>query len=282
MLMRSNAQFTSGQLGPREVDPANRLTVRERIIETAEWTVCVPSIETLSVNTDRRTGQRLFYWTAGLVMALAGGANYVLTLVTPILPVLVAALAAAALAVLLGFRVRSRHELMVTSNEGNTFAIGSPNRAKLDEIHAFVAEKINRQDIHARRMFYLDGRDEDELGAHALGVDEALMAIAERADATSAQGAGPRAAVAPVRQDSIDYASVLPQVTEMHRFYERRADAGHIRERLSELELLMRSGTPAEQQQTRVRELALDLTNIMSSSPPVAELFIQVSRLVAR
>lgn len=293
MLMRSTAHFTSETAAAREIAPSDRLVIRERVVETGEWTISIPAIATVSVSTASRTLYRGALLTAAGISAVGGLANYVLAAVGPTLPILVAALAVTAIFALLSVRTTSTHVLSFTSSDGSRCSVTSANQAALNDIRVFLADKINRQDCRATRIFHLNRE-----GSGALGVNEALQAISERADATAVA-----VAVHPVpephliepialvpaetlaaRETSggIDYSSVLGQVTDLHRFYERHPQATHVRERLSEMELLMRSGTPSPAQQVRVRELALDLSNIMSAYPHMTQLFAHVTRLVSR
>lgn len=298
MLMRSTAHFTSEAATSREIAPSDKLTIRERVVETGDWTISIPAIATVSVSAEHRSIYRGALLTAAGIAALGGLANYVVALVTPALPILVAALALTAIFALLSVRTRSNFVLAFTANDGSRCSVSSTNQAELNDIRTFLTEKINRQDCRACRVFHLNGE-----GPNAdLGVNEALRAISERADATAVAVSANVAPDAPHQLDQpitliptpdpappprdhsggVDYSSVLAQVTDLHRFYERHPQATHIRERLSEMELLMRSGTPSAPQQIRVRELALDLSNIMSAYPHMTQLFGHVTRLVSR
>jgi hypothetical protein len=79
----------------------------------------------------------------------------------------------------------------------------------------------------------------------------------------------------------VDYASVLPSIVEMHRFYARQPGTQHLEQRLSELELLMRAGTPTAAQKTRLRELSGDMSQILAAYPQAVELFDHIGGLVA-
>jgi hypothetical protein len=78
----------------------------------------------------------------------------------------------------------------------------------------------------------------------------------------------------------VDYSGVLPAIVEMHRFYARQAGTQHLEQRLSELELLMRAGTPTTSQKTRLRELSGEISQILGAYPQAVELFDHVTGLV--
>lgn len=78
----------------------------------------------------------------------------------------------------------------------------------------------------------------------------------------------------------IDYTGVLPAIVEMHRFYARQAGTQHLEQRLSELELLMRAGTPTSAQKARLRELSGEMSQILGAYPQAVELFDHIDGLV--
>lgn len=78
----------------------------------------------------------------------------------------------------------------------------------------------------------------------------------------------------------LDFAGVLPQVVELHRYYAQQANSRHVEERLMELEMLMRSGAASQQQRSRIRELAGDLGDILQAYPAMVQFFGHVGRMV--
>jgi len=78
----------------------------------------------------------------------------------------------------------------------------------------------------------------------------------------------------------VDYTGVLPAIVEMHRFYARQSGTQHLEQRLSELELLMRAGTPTAAQKGRLRELSGEMSQILGAYPQAVELFDHINSLV--
>jgi hypothetical protein len=78
----------------------------------------------------------------------------------------------------------------------------------------------------------------------------------------------------------VDYTGVLPAIVEMHRFYARQSGTQHLEQRLSELELLMRAGTPTSSQKVRLRELSGEMSQILGAYPQAVELFDHIGGLV--
>ena len=77
----------------------------------------------------------------------------------------------------------------------------------------------------------------------------------------------------------IDYSSALPQIEGMLRHYAHRPDARPIEERLTELEQLMRAGTPTPHQKSRLRDLVVDISTILQASPQWVEFFRSIARM---
>jgi hypothetical protein len=62
----------------------------------------------------------------------------------------------------------------------------------------------------------------------------------------------------------IDYSAVLPTTTDRIRHFSQQADTQHITDRLSEMEFLMRSGTPTAVGRSRMCDLVHDVTSIIN------------------
>lgn len=113
--------------------------------------------------------------------------------------------------------------------------------------------------------------------------------VADPSNATTRSPSGPFAASsgqngAPSAQASnayVDFRALLPAVVEMHRFYARQANTEHLEQRLSELELLMRSGAQTDSHKLRVRELTQDLGQILQAYQPAVQIFQQIGGLAA-
>ncbi len=101
-----------------------------------------------------------------------------------------------------------------------------------------------------------------------------------RAQPTLSAPTNGAAASAAAAESFIDYTGVLPAIVEMHRFYARQTGTQHLEQRLSEMELLMRAGTPTVSQKTRLRELSGEMSQILGAYPQAVELFDHISGLV--
>lgn len=84
----------------------------------------------------------------------------------------------------------------------------------------------------------------------------------------------------PAASTFVDYSTVLSAIVEMHRFYARQPNTQHLEQRLSELELLMRAGTPTVTQKARLRELSNDMSQILQAYPQAVELFDHIGSLL--
>lgn len=82
-------------------------------------------------------------------------------------------------------------------------------------------------------------------------------------------------------EQAVDFSQFLPSIVEMHRFYARQPNAEHLEQRLHELELLMRAGSPGGHQKSRVRELAGEVSQILQAYPSAVQVFQHIANLVS-
>lgn len=208
--------------------------------------------------------------------------------------------------------------LLLASNDGTLSRFKSADRALLDEVRNLLTDKINRADDSMVFTINFEKGEIDNLAIGALpsgqllngaghGMGPSGGAAVQSERQASVSSVRPRAtggldvshlSHGPARQprtqmggtsaptgDSsadtfVDYSSVLPAIVEMHRFYARQPGAQHLEQKLSELELLMRAGTPTPAQKTRLRELAADMSQILAPYPQAVELFDHIGGLV--
>jgi hypothetical protein len=193
--------------------------------------------------------------------------------------------------------------LIVTTNDGTRSLFSSGHsRETLEKVRRVLSDKINAQDEAATyTVNFATGVIENlnlEKGA-SLNADTVVagdgnqvvanspggrIATADQTfSATSSPGAqigfGNTQAGNTLTVTYIDYSGVLPQIEQMHRFYARDPNAAHVAERLSEMEVLMRSGTPTEPGRSRIRALATDLSTILQGYPPLVQFFHDIVRL---
>lgn len=110
----------------------------------------------------------------------------------------------------------------------------------------------------------------DNTGPPSRG-QRAQPALNPKANGSAAPNASP--------ESFVDYSGVLPAIVEMHRFYARQTGTQHLEQRLSELELLMRAGTPTTSQKSRLRELSGEMSQILGAYPQAVELFDHIHGL---
>ncbi len=336
----------------------DRLEIRERVIDTGARTLAIDEIASISVGADD-------HWPAKLVLLGLGVVAGVAAFVYPLLAVLSLVLIVSAVF------VRATQTLSIVTSDGTKTLFSSAHRAELDEVHAFLSEKINTGDVAAIETFiFAPGTmkqpiaQPDEVSAvppvagSATAGSEAMTppaspqqapysqpSVAPPTNSPSAQPSPPQATMQTVEAGSImdagvntaqpdedavayaraphivspsqpsvnsarapsgggllhrvirpapttndatppklpgyhyDYSAVLSQVTELNRFYVQTPDTQHIEERLSEMEVLMRSGTPNEEGRERIRVLSGELSTILQVYPTMVQLFDNISSL---
>jgi hypothetical protein len=78
---------------------------------------------------------------------------------------------------------------------------------------------------------------------------------------------------------AVDYTKVLPIVSDWNRYYEKQPNSGEITQRLTELEILMRAGTPTLAERSRLADLARDLPPMIGGAEEVGAFFRAISKL---
>jgi hypothetical protein len=207
--------------------------------------------------------------------------------------------------------------LLISSNDGVLSRFTSPDRAILDEVRGILTEKINRSDDSMAFSINFENGQIENLGTAGANRTPALRGPngASHTQGSPAIPSGDRAPAqtgvprtrppvpstphnaprqirtqpgvpalvngAPTASDTfVDYSMVLSAIVEMHRFYARQPNTQHLEQRLSELELLMRAGTPTVTQKARLRELSSDMSQILQAYPQAVELFDHIGSLV--
>ncbi len=274
------------------------LTVDKRVLVTASRTIALANIATVSVGTHVERSPRIV-WLALFLMcaAVAYAASPWSGFQAPGGLISAGAFAAAALLflVLLVRPDDRRHYLIVASNDGLLSRFSGPDRRLLDEARRLLTDKINRSDetgtfsinfatgtIEGAAAAANGGRAVAAGGHPVTNGGPARQAPAEQSHGSPAgQFAAPVSQGgylngAPVADQQIDFARLIPVVVEMHRFYARQQGAEYLEKRLEELELLMRSGAATASQKSRIKELTRDLTQILHSYPQVVQVFSDI------
>jgi hypothetical protein len=208
--------------------------------------------------------------------------------------------------------------LLISSNDGVLSRFAAPDDAILNEVRGILTEKINRGDSSLAFSVNFEEGQIENLAANTAGT-AAIRGPNGASHSQNSGGAptndrvvtqpgaprprppggeaaygghrppprgqqslpSPMNGGSPPASDSfVDYTTVLSAIVEMHRFYARQANTQHLEQRLSELELLMRAGTPTPVQKARLHELSNDMSQILQAYPQAVELFDHIGSLV--
>lgn len=296
------------------------LRIERRVLTTPSRTIPIANISTISVGVHVSTKPVYLYWGLVALFAImtfgsmrpdlsfgplapTGG-----TVILGFLMLLFAWLA---------FKPEDKTPyLLISTNDGVLSRFTSPDRAILDEVRRILTEKINRGDESMMFTVNFEKEQIDNVAAAmgSLPPQQSLSdgrhggnpGAAASVDRSATQNGVPRTRP-PAATDTqyvtprqnraqpslasssngastadgfVDYSGVLSAIVEMHRFYARQPNTQHLEQRLSELELLMRAGTPTNAQKTRLRELSNDMSQILQAYPQAVELFDHIGSLV--
>lgn len=296
------------------------LRIESRVLTTPTRTIPIANIASISVGTHVTPKPLLLYWgLAALFLVMTFGSMRPDLSFGPLAPTGASVVLAFITLVFIVQALRPQdkaHYLLISSNDGVLSRFTAPDKAILNEVRAILTDKINRgDDTMAFAIDFEDGQIENlaantaslppQRGTNGATHPQAA-AVAHSSERNPTQTGVPRTrppAADPARGAArqirtqpglpapvssaaapastfVDYSTVLAAIVEMHRFYARQPNTQHLEQRLSELELLMRAGTPTTTQKARLRELSHDMSQILQAYPQAVELFDHIGSLV--
>jgi hypothetical protein len=291
------------------------LRIERRVLVTPARTITIANISTVSVGTHVAPKPKVLFWILALLFAgMAWASMRPDFTLGPLAPTGTTVVLGLLMLVFAGLALRPEdktHYLLISSNDGVLSRFTAPDRAVLDEVRSILTEKINRGD--ETMMFSVNfekghietlngGSGGSSSPSHQVNGSGHATAFGDGAAGQQDRNAGPDSGGRPTvarssraqpgvaqapnsgggatAESFIDFSTVLPAIVEMHRFYARQPGTQHLEQRLSELELLMRAGTPTLSQKTRLREISHDMSQILQAYPQAVELFDHIGGLV--
>ncbi|MDX2258820.1 MAG: DUF6232 family protein [Hyphomicrobiaceae bacterium] len=269
------------------------LDIRERIIDTGGRTIRIDEIATISVLEDDAAERRMrLYVTAALSAVTVIG-----------LPLTIIVL-------IMAYFIKPKYALVIGTSDGSRSLFESRTLPILHEVKDYLTEKINANDERRGRPFYIDNSrqetnidkyvagddhsiavhgDRNQIAAHSPGARLSAREIDNRVDNSMRVENSPGAQVGygHVAQGNrtttltrVDYSQVIADVVTLRDYYAEDPGAKAIAARLDELERLMREGTPSPASKIRARDIAVDLSTIMASTPQWAQFFSHIARMI--
>ncbi|WP_244437605.1 DUF6232 family protein [Hyphomicrobium denitrificans] len=295
------------------------LRIEGRVLTTPSRTIPIANISTITVGTHVPPKPVILYWgLAVLFLVMTFGSMRPDLSFGPLAPTGASVVLGFITLAFAGLALRPQDKtpyLLISSNDGVLSRFTAPDRAILNEVRGILTEKINRGDDSLVFSINFENGQIENLatGMTSLpsqrssnGASHAQAAVAAPAERISTQNGVPRTrppvpdtprgaprqirtqpalpspvnGASPTASTFVDYSTVLSAIVEMHRFYARQPNTQHLEQRLSELELLMRAGTPTPTQKARLRELSNDMSQILQAYPQAVELFDHIGSLL--
>lgn len=273
------------------------LHIDRKVLMTPARTIALSAVATVSVGTHIEQRPRLLFWAAAATLAALAYGSTQVGLVAPATLNLVSiafGLIAVGMAIFALKPDDKTHYLLISTNDGTMTRFAAADRALLEEAQRLITEKLNGGAETATFNINFETGVIDNLtvgkGASYASPAAASPAVQSAGPATqrgappsrSLPGRGAANGSGQAQQETyVDFSAMLPAVVEMQRFYARQPNAQHLEHRLSELELLMRSGAQTGGQKTRVRELTNELGQILQAYQPAVQIFQQISGMAA-
>lgn len=284
------------------------LTIERRVLLTNTRTIAIGNIASLSVGsfTSRRSSPLLYSALGSAAFALNNFTNTGFSFGGSIaaLEGIVVGFFALVLFVAWFFsRQVTETYLIVTTNDGTRSLFAGQSRETLENVRRILSDKINAHDEAATYTInFASGVIENltlaeganfQAGALVQGSNNQVVANSPGGRAATAEqtfsathSPGAQVGFGNAQRDTavtvthIDYSYVLPQIEHMHRFYAQDPNARHVADRLSELELLLRSGTPTAEGRSRARALVVDLSTILQAYPQMVQFFQGIMQMI--
>jgi len=280
------------------------VSIDRRVLRTPARTIAIRNIATMTVGTDVTP---VSPWPK--IMAVLSALAFTFLILTNaqrfgLGPALIGAGLIFAVAVIVAIMQKEdrTHYLVITTSDGLRTRFTGASRDTVDEVWRILTDKIDKDDIGSTFNVNFENGTIENLNVGEVGTlaadtivqgsnnqvvsasPGARLATRETHNvATNSPGAqigtGNVQSASTNALTHVDYSGELSQVEDMQRFYARQPNAHHVAERLSELELLMRSGTPSTEGRSRVRDLAVDLSTIMQAYPALVQFFQGIAKL---
>ncbi len=275
------------------------LTIERRVLLTPSRTISIPNISTIATRTIYESNAKALV-TLGLVLLSSGGlislltSSWGLALVGIAIVLFIAAASSGS----------STNFLIITTNDGTRSLFSGPREETLEQVRRLLSDKINAHDETATYNINFETGTIESLNVAAIakletaavvngsnnqvvanspeariGTKNTILTAINSPGAQLGRGIVANGNANTVQKTHIDYATVLPQIEQMQRFYAQNPHARPVEERLAELELLMRSGTPTAESRSRVRDLAGDLSTLLQGYPAMVQFFQSIVQL---
>jgi hypothetical protein len=261
----------------RKSETFGQLTIEKRVLITPKSTISIANIAVISSGIVKIASKLV--WTLALAL-LAGGVatfSYGGTRTGFIEAAAGAAMVIAALVLARFFAKTEKPCLFISTSDGHTSMFTGQSKT-LDEVRRLLSEKINADDETAVYRVHFDKGVIHAVNAGHGGASLGAMGPSLGGNVVSAGPPG-NGHYPPGNGVHTDYSQVLPNIVEMQRFYAQRQDTHEIADRLSELEHLMRSGTPTPGSRSRLGQLLGDLSSLLGAYPGVVQVFQQAARI---
>ncbi len=281
------------------------LTIEPRLLITEDQTIAIPNIAWLSVGSEGREAIKgmstwasalligaVLLFLAGLLVAMPYKSSglFMLALILPSICVVIAI----TLPQVDKVPERRTYSLKVVTADGRPFLFEGTRKETIDTVRRIISDNINDQNTTTTynvnlKQGGIENMSIGSIGAVVSGSNNQVTAGAGNArvgtsDTHMTVSNSPGAQlgdghIATGNSYHVDYSQALPEVENLQRFYAQHKDTEELAGRLSELEHLMRSGTPTPQGRGRLRQLASDLSSILQAYPPVVQLFQHIAHL---
>lgn len=263
---------------PKKPEPKSYgiMTIERRTLITSDATLSIENIARLTTNASHKSERTLvanaiLFGLAPLFVLLA-----LLQLPSQAAIILLcAAIVAALVAVCLPRKGESTYRLTVHTNDSGVYSFWAPEKSTIESVRRIITDKINDGNEASTYSINFEKGVIQNMGIGNVG---SIGAIVNGDNNQVTAGAGNAKVNSGTINQRIDYATVLPTVTDWKAYFQRESQ-NEAMQRFDRLEQLLKSGTPTPASKSQLRQLLEDLSNAFSASGNALNLFTAIRTL---
>jgi hypothetical protein len=178
---------------------------------------------------------------------------------------------------LVAYTARDVTTLTIGANDGSRTVFTGTDRSFLDEVKTFLADKINAGDQRGATFIISQSRRE----VREVGISAGPFTVGSTV-AAAPNSAHVRADTPEPHSARVDYSSVLPELEQWQRNAAASPGWEVAAKQLSELKVMLKTGTPTKEDRSKARALVSNLGTNFQAYPAVLQMFQTVSRLAGQ
>ena len=287
------------------------LRIEKRVLVTPARTIAIANISQVAAGSYVTPGRKIGFgdviWISALMTFLAIMIGSAFRMEPPTIGAIAVAFTLIASAIYSGHIYKPEtetHRLAISTNDGSVTYFTGSSRETIEEVRRLLGDKINADDHTSTYTINFETGTIDNVNITTVGQMSGGAVVQGEGNETAVNSPGARIATADTTMTvtnspgaqvgyghaasgntatltRIDFGTAAETLAEWRAYYEQHAEGRELAAKLAEAEALVRSGTPSPGERSRLRDVILDLSQILQGFPPAVQLFRSILGLVA-